>query len=184
MLNRRGRRPRRPAQEKPKTRANPRRIRTRLSICHCEPSRTTVWQSASPAFLTQRNCNLRRIRTTLSLCIVGDDALGVPRSIIFDPRQSPANPYRVPNLSGFQQPPKFSTTPSRFLAGCEDGFVCEFDYGSASGSVFGLVLVSGWSESGAVVVSVFGMQTDAFAFACAFSHRRSALSRRFSLTSA
>ena len=99
---------------------------------------------------------------------------------------SPANPYHVPSPSGFQQSPKFSTTPCRFLSGCEDGFVFEFEGVSESGSVSGLVLVSVWSESGAVVVvvSVFGMQTDAFAFACAFSHRRSALNLRFSLTSA
>ena len=77
---------------------------------------------------------------------------------------------KSPEPRGFQQPPQFSTTPCRFLAGCEDGFVCEFDDGSESGSGFGLVLVSVWSESGAVVVSVFGMQTDAFAFSVQDGH--------------
>ena len=72
--------------------------------------------------------------------------------------------------AGFQQSPKFSTTPCRFLSACEYGFVFEFEGVSESGSVSGLVLVSVWSESGAVAVFVYGMQIDAFAF----SDRRSA----------
>ena len=81
-------------------------------------------------------------------------------------------PVQAAACAGFQQSPKFSTTPCRFLSGCEDGFVFEFEGVSESGSEFGLVLVSVWSVSGAVdvVVFVYGMQIDAFAF----SDRRSA----------
>ena len=74
------------------------------------------------------------------------------------PKPVQAAPARV-----FQQSPKFSTTPCRFLSGCEDGFVFEFEGVSESGSEFGLVLVSVWSDSGAVAVFVYGMQIDAFA---------------------
>ena len=71
-------------------------------------------------------------------------------------------------VSGFQQLQKFSTTPRRFLSGCEDGCVFAFEGVSESGSGSGLGCV--WVGAGVVVVFVFGMQTYALALRSSSAH--------------
>ena len=84
--------------------------------------------------------------------------------------QSPANPHRAANLSGFQQPPKFSTTPCRFLSGCEDGCVFAFEGVSESGSGSGLGC--GWVWVGFAVVVVFGILMYTYVCICIPNPRR------------
>ena len=70
------------------------------ALCHCEPSRTTVRQSASPRSGLSISAHPGESAPIFQPApTVGADALGGPRRPHQTPRRSPANPHVSANVS-------------------------------------------------------------------------------------